>query len=345
VGITAIVTAGDRRAAKSVYGESKVYLPVAGQPLVVRVVSVLQQVPEVDEVWVVGNAARLQAVFPPEVVSQLAKPLHLLEQFRNLFENCWETYRRALPGAGPEGRDPEGADLDFQVLYLSADLPFATPQEISDFIRKGQATGASYVLGLVPEESLEMFLPATAGGVGIEVAYFNMREGRLRQSNLHLAKPGRMGARELIEEMYEHRHQRHFWNMIALGYKLFTSDGGGMRVAFFYALIHLGGLADRWGWRGLADWLRRVNALARTENAISRILKTRFEFVVTEQGGCAIDVDTEAEYDAVQARFREWTEGQQARVRQLALAETADHAPAAPLREVTASVPARAAKE
>jgi hypothetical protein len=327
VGITAIVTAGDRRAAKSVYGESKVYLPVDGVPLVARIVSVLQQVPEIDAVWVVGNAARLEAVFSPDVVATLAKPLHLVEQFRNLFENCWETYRRALPGAGPEGRDPQGVDLDFEVLYLSADLPFATPEEISDFIRKAHASGASYALGLVPEESLAAFLPAVPGGVGIEVAYFNMREGRLRQNNLHLAKPGRMGARELIEEMYEHRHQRRFWNMIAFGYKLFASDGGGMRVAFFYSLIHLGGLADRWGWRRVADWLRQVNTFARTEDAISRILKTNFKLVVTDVGGCAIDVDTEAEYDAVQARFHEWTEAQQVRLRALALPAVAGALP------------------
>jgi len=313
VGIPAIVTAGDRRAAKSVYGDSKVYLAVEGRPLVARVVDVLQRVREIDEVYVIGDAARLGEVFPDPVVAELAKPLHILEQFRNLFENCWESYRRALPGAPPEGRDPQGEDLDFQVLYLSADMPFATPQEISDFIRKGQESGAEYALGLVPRETLDVFLPATPGGVGIEVAYFNMREGRLRQSNLHLAKPGRMGARELIEEMYEHRHQRRFFNMLVFGYKLMASDGGGLRVALFYLLIHLGGLADRWGLHRLADWLRRANTLARTEDAISRILKTRFRFVVTDVGGCAIDVDTEEEYDAVKARFAEWSEAQHAR--------------------------------
>lgn len=294
-------------------GESKVYLDVDDRPLVLHVVLALQAVPEVDAVWVVGNAARLAEVFSEPVVAQFAKPLHILGQFRNLFENCWESYRRALPDAPPEGRNPVGADADFQVLYLSADLPFATPQEISDFIRKGQALGADYALGLVPSESLEGFLPAVPGGIGIEVAFFNMREGRLRQSNLHLAKPGRMGARELIEEMYEHRHQRRIWNMLALGYKIFASDGGGLRIAFFYGLIHLGGLADRFGWRRIAAGFRRVNTLARTEDAISRLLKTKYRFVLTDVGGCAIDVDTEVEYDAVRARFHEWKEAQHAR--------------------------------
>jgi hypothetical protein len=316
--VPAIVTAGDRRAARAVYGESKVYLEVEGLPLVTRVVAVLQRVPEISEVWVVGNAERLAEVFgKSEVSEQLEKPLHILDQFRNLFENCWESYRRALPAAGPDGRDPQAGDVDFQVLYLSADLPFATAEEISDFIRRGQATGCDYALGLVPEESLQAFLPAANDGVGIEFAYFNMCEGRLRQSNLHLAKPGKMGARELIEEMYEHRHQRNPWNMAAIGFKLLANRSGGARVFFFYLLIHLGGLADRWRFRRLADWFRRVNTLARTEESLSRILRTRFCFVITEGGGCAVDVDTEREYDVVKARFREWSEAQRTRVRAL----------------------------
>jgi CTP:molybdopterin cytidylyltransferase MocA len=316
--IPAIVTAGDRRAARAVYGESKVYLEVDGLPLVARVVAVLQRVPEISEVWVVGDAERLADVFGrSEVSEQLEKPLHILGQFRNLFENCWESYRRALPDAGPDGRDPQADDVDFQVLYLSADLPFATAEEISDFIRRGQATGCDYALGLVPEESLRAFLPTANDGVGIQFAYFNMCEGRLRQSNLHLAKPGNMGARELIEEMYEHRHQRNPWNMVAIGLKLLANRSGGARVFFFYLLIHLGGLADRWGFRRLADWFRRVNTLARTEEALGRLLRTRFRFVITSGGGCAVDVDTEREYDVVKARFHEWTQAQQARVRAL----------------------------
>lgn len=319
MGVPAIVTAGDRGAAKAVYGESKVYLDVEGLPLVARVVQVLQHVPEVSEVWVIGNAERLQAVLEkPELRARRTKPLHVVAQFRNLFENCWESYRRALPGAPPEGRDPVSqADHDFKVLYLSGDLPFATPEEISEFIHRADAADCDYALGLVPQESLVDFLPVEAGGVGIEVAYFNMREGRLRQSNLHLAAPGRMGARELIEEMYEHRHQRSFWNMLSLGFRLLTHQGGGVRVVFWYSLIHLGGLADRWGWKRVADWLRTANALRRTEAAVSRLLQTRFRFVVTHVGGCAIDVDTEEEYDAVRARFAEWRAAQAARAEAL----------------------------
>jgi GTP:adenosylcobinamide-phosphate guanylyltransferase len=312
----AIITAGDLRAAKAVYGESKVYLEVEGVPLVSRVVQVLQRVPEVTEVWVIGDAARLESVLSaPAVQAILTKPLHVIEQGRNLFENCWESYRRALPGAPPEGRDPVGDDLDFEALYLSGDLPFATPQEISEFIRQGQEADCDYAAGLVTKESLASFLPTTPGGIGIDVAYFNMVEGRLRQSNLHLAKPGRMGARELIEEMYEHRHQKRVWNMLTIGAKLATNQGAGPSVVFWYSLIHLSGLLDRWGMTALADWVRKANTISRTERVLGRLLQTRFRFLVTEVGGCAIDVDTEEEYDAVKERFQEWSAQQEERAK------------------------------
>ena len=110
--------------------------------LVARVVSVLQRVPEVSEVWVVGHAERLAKALDEETLRrELVKPLWIVPQYRNLYENAWYTYRRLLPGAGAEGRDPTPEEEEQPVLYLSTDLPFATPQEISEFVRKGLVAG------------------------------------------------------------------------------------------------------------------------------------------------------------------------------------------------------------
>ncbi len=317
--IPAVVTAGDLRAAKAVYGESKVYLEIAGRPLVERVVATLQRVPEVSEVWVVGNLERLEAVFAREGVrAEISKPLHLLPQFRNLYENCWETYRRQLPGAGPEGRDPETeADLDTQLLYLSGDLPLATPHEISQFIQRGQARNCDFVTGMVTDRELALFLPTSSDEPGIEVACFNVREARLRQNNLHLVKPGRLGNRHYIEDMYEHRHQKEFGNMLGLAWTLLRSEQGGLRILYTYAFMHLAGIADRWRWKGLADLLRRLVPLARIEELISGLLQTRFCFVITDVGGCAMDVDTEHEFDVIRARFSDWSKAQAARAEEM----------------------------
>jgi GTP:adenosylcobinamide-phosphate guanylyltransferase len=318
VGIAAIVTAGDQRAAKAVYGESKVFLEVAGRPLVAHTVVTLQDVPEIDEVWVVGNRARLEAVFAePGVAARIVKPLFLVEQHRNLLENAWETYRHVLARSTEKVRDPRDDELDTPVLYLSGDLPFATPQEISAFIEASAALDCDYACGLTTDEALADFRPKGPGETGIEVAYFNLREGRLRQSNLHYAAPARLGNRHRIEDMYEHRHQREFWNMAVLAWKLFFSRAGGPLIVFLYGVMHLAGWLDRWGAHRAADRIRGYVTLARNEAVVSRVLDTRFRFVVTRAGGCAIDVDTDEEYDAVREHFEAWRAAQCARAEAL----------------------------
>lgn len=317
--IPAIVAAGDRGAARAVYGESKVYLELGGLPLVARTVLVLQQVPEVSEVWVVGDPARLQAELSREEVRRaLVKPLHVVPQFRNLYENCWETYRRLLPGAGADGRDPVSeADLDRDVLYLSADLPFATPQEISAFLARAREADCDYALGLVPDESLRTFDPGPHGEPGIHMAPFLLRDGLFRQSNLHWARPARLGHRHYIQDMYEHRYQKQVGNMIALAWRILRSKSGGLTILLGYLLLQLASLADRLHWRWLADRIRSRVTLERAERAVSRLLGTRFRFVATEVGGCAVDIDNEADYDAARARFEEWREAVEARARAL----------------------------
>ncbi len=313
--VPAIVTAGDRRAAKAVHGESKVYLEIGGRPLVAHVVATLQRVPEVSEVWVVGDADRLAAALGREdVAAEIRKPVHIVPQFRNLYENAWQSFRRVLPGAPPEGRDPIGSDLDQRVVYLSADLPFATAQEISEFIRRGISLGCDYAAGLVTEESMTPFYPK-GGEPGIRMAYFNLQEGRFRQSNLHLAKPARLANRHYIEDMYEHRHQRQWGQVLGLAIRLLRA--GGLRILFYYALMHVAGLADRSGLRTLADWLRHFIPMARVEATLGSLIHASVRFVVTDVGGCAVDIDNEHDCDAARARFAEWRKQQEVRAETL----------------------------
>ncbi len=318
MGIPAIVAAGDRGAAKAVHGESKVFLDIDGRPLVAWVVACLQQVPEVSEVWVIGDAERLREVFArADVAAGLTKPLHVVDQFRDLLENLWQGYRRVLPGAPKGGRDPMPGDEDVRVLFLSGDLPFATAQEISQFMRRALELDCDYALGLVTEESMHDFYPAAPGEPGIHMATFNLREGRVRQSNLHLVRPGRLRNRQLIEEMYERRHQREIGPVIGLAWRLLRSERGGFTAVYYVLLRHLAGLADRRGLKRLADFLRRFVPVRRIERGCSDLLGTEFRFVVTEVGGCAIDIDTDADYEASLLRFRAWRERQAERAERL----------------------------
>jgi hypothetical protein len=314
--VPAVVAAGEGRASRAIEGASKAYLEIGGRPLVTHVVASLQRVPEVSEVWVIGNAERLEAVFGREEIrSELTKPLHVIGQFRNLYENAWQGYRRLLPGAGPEGRDPGEDDRDVQVLYVSGDLAFATPQEISQFIRRSQARGCDYALGLVTEEALKAFYPTPEGGDGIRMAYFNLREGRFRQSNLHLVRPARIINRTYIEEIYENRYQKEFGSVVALAWRILRA--GGFRVLAYYGLMHLAGITDRVGLRRLADWIRRWIPIARVEAAVSMMLQTSFRFVRTDLGGAAVDIDNAHDYEVARRRYEEWTKAQAERAESL----------------------------
>ena len=318
MGIPAVVAAGDRGAAKAVHGESKVFLDIEGRPLVAWVVGCLQEVPEVSEVWVVGDSERLRQAFArPDLAAGIAKPLHLVEQSRNLLENLWQAYRRVVPGAPEGGRDPEPGDEDVRVLFLSGDLPFATAHEISQFVRHAVELDCDYALGLVTEESMHDFLPTASGEPGIHMASFNLREGRVRQSNLHLVRPGRLRNRQLIQEMYERRHQREIGPVIGLAWRLLRSERGGFTAVWYVLLMHLAGLADRHGFSRLADLLRRFVPVRRIERGCGDLLGTDFRFVVTEVGGCAIDIDTDEDYEASVLRFRAWRERQAERAQRL----------------------------
>jgi hypothetical protein len=311
--IPAVVAAGDRGAARAIYGESKAFLEIEGRPLVAHIVRALQRVPEVSEVWVVGDPERLAPVLGAgELSRELSKSLRVMPQAANLYENAWQAYRRVLPGAAEAGRDPAPDDLDQRVLYLSADMPFATAEEISLFVRRGLVQDCDYSLGLVTEESLRGFYPG-AGAPGIRMAYFNLREGRFRQSNLHLVRPGRLGNRHYIEEMYRHRHQREFGPIARLAWQLLSSERGGLSIVTYYALMHLAGAANRRGWRGAADLLRRAIPMARIERGCGQLLRTHLRFAVTEIGGCAVDVDNEHDFEVARERFAEWTKAQRER--------------------------------
>jgi hypothetical protein len=263
---------------------------------------------------VVGNPERLGRALDADALrAALRKPLHIVPQFRNLYENGWETYRRLLPGAGPEGRDPGPADADTAVLFLPADVPFATPEEISAFVRLSLEARCDYALGLVTEESMRGFYPASPGEPGIRMAYFNLREGRFRQSNLHLIRPARIGNRHYIDEMYEHRHQREFGQILALAWRLLRSERGGLGVLTYFLLMHFAGLVDRWGLARTADAVRRLIPTERIERGVSSLLRASFRLIVTEAGGCAVDVDTEADFDAAKLCFDAWWKAQRER--------------------------------
>jgi GTP:adenosylcobinamide-phosphate guanylyltransferase len=301
----AVLVAGDRGSAKAVRGRSKAFVEIAGKPMVVHVLETLLHTPEVSEVYLVGDPIRLEKAISEHGCLRLAasrsKPIHIVPQRNNLFENVWHAFLRALPASGPPDDHP--------IVVVPADVPVMVPEEVSSFVRQAAALDADYAIGLSPELALRAYAPRD-GQPGIEMATFNLAEGRFRQNNLHFVRPLRMGNRHYIQEMYDHRYQKELGNMIRLGLRILRKEFRNLWVLYYYLLMHLAGVADRRGYRRAADWLRSRVPLARVERALSSLLRTRLRTVVTAYGGAAMDVDNDEDLAVVEKMLPAWKEMQ-----------------------------------
>jgi len=297
----AILVAGDRGASRAVRGTSKAFVDVAGKPMVVHVLEALLHTPEVSEVYVVGNAQRLAAAAGEYGCLALAAatgtPIHFVPQRDTLYANVWHTFLRTL---GPGRADPKHA-----VLVVPTDIPLVIPEEISSFLERAEKSGGDYVVGLSPESALAPFAPRD-GAPGIEMAYFNLREGRFRQNNLHWVRPLCMGNRQYVDEMYENRYQKELVSQLRLAWRVVRREWRNLWVLGIYFVIHMAGVLHRRGWLEAADRMRAHAPLATVERASSALLRTRFRTVTTELGGAAVDVDNDGDLEIVDKMLERW---------------------------------------
>jgi len=299
--IQAILMAGDRGASRAIRGRSKAFVEVAGKPMVVHVLESLLHTPEVSEIYVVGNPLRLEREIAEYGCLQLAaargRPVHVVPQRESLYANVWHTFLRTLR---PGPRDDAHA-----VLVVPADIPLVMPEELSQFVSRAEACGGDYVVGLSPESALAPFAPRD-GAPGIEMAYFNLREGRFRQNNLHYVRALRFGNRHYVEDMYENRYQKELSSQLALAWRVLRKEWRNLWVLGCYLGIHVAGVLHRRGYLKASDRVRSWVPLATIHRASSALLRTRFETVTTELGGAAIDIDNEADLEVAEKMLERW---------------------------------------
>jgi GTP:adenosylcobinamide-phosphate guanylyltransferase len=300
--VQAILVAGDRGASRAVRGRSKAFVELAGKPMVVHVLESLLHTPEISEIYLVGNPAKLERAIADYGCLALAAargcPVHVVPQRESLYANVWHTFLRTLrPGTPPD--DAHG------VLVVPADIPLVMPEEISVFTARALANGGDYVVGLSPESSLAPFAPSD-DAPGVTMAYFNLREGRFRQNNLHFVRALRMGNRHYVEDMYENRYQKELGSQVALAWRVLRKEWRNLWVLGCYFLIHLAGVLHRRGHLRAADAVRARVPLEMVERAAGALLRTRFACVTTELGGAAIDVDNDADLEVVEKMLERW---------------------------------------
>ena len=231
------------------------------------------------------------------LAASVGRPIHVVPQRDSLYENVWHTFLRLLPPGNPNAEHP--------ILVVPTDIPLVVPEEISDFVVKALEADADYALGLSPEVALAPFQPRN-GEAGIEMAYFNLAEGRYRQNNLHLVRPLKMGNRHYIQDVYENRFQKELGSMLRLGWRILYNEWRNLWVLGLYALLHVAGLLERRGWPRAADVVRSRVSIYSVERGLSAVLRTRLRFVYTGLGGAAIDVDNEADLDATEKMHGRW---------------------------------------
>lgn len=299
--VQAVLLAGDRGASRAIRGRSKAFVELAGKPLAIHVLETLLHTPEVSEVFVVGDAERLQRAIADfgclALAGSVGRPIHVVPQRDTLVMNVWHTFLRLLP---PGELDPE-----HPVLVVPSDIPLVVPEEISDFVAKAEAADVDYALGLSPEVALAPFRPRD-GEVGIEMACFNLAEGRYRQNNLHLVRPLKIGNRHYIQDVYENRFQKQFGSTLRLGWRILSHEWRNLWVLVLYGLLHLAGFLERRGHVRAADVVRARVSIRSVERGLSAMLRTRLCFVYTSLGGAALDVDNEADLDATEKMLGRW---------------------------------------
>ncbi len=305
----AIVVAGDRGKSHPVFGKNKAFLEIDGLPVIVHVVSALDNAKSVSEISVIGPKAKLEEVLLSEHGrSKEGKPIHLFEQRNTLFENVWHTFLETIPAyreGTPVEKLAKGKEADSVVLVVAADMPLLTGAEVDEFVSACDMEQYDYVTGLTREKDLEYYLPRK-GKPGIRTALMHFREGNFRQNNMHMVRPFRIENRHYIQVMYDLRYQKEFGNMVRLIWQILQREEGSWKTVRHYLLLQLSLTLSRLHLGFLRDWVRRKTYIDSVCECVSALIKTRFSYACTSLGGGALDIDKEQEYEAISHRFSEW---------------------------------------
>ncbi|HZR47878.1 MAG TPA: nucleotidyltransferase family protein [Candidatus Manganitrophaceae bacterium] len=303
--MNAFVLAGDRGERRQVGGMNKALLTLEGRPLIIHVLSALDQARGVDRIYVIGPQKEIMGAIEQALPYVLfTKKIEVLPQKENLVENILSAYASSLPGYR-KGSDPRQLpNADEPGLFLPADIPLVTAAEIDAFISACDMEKYDYCLGVTSESALRPFYPSK-GRPGIKMPYLYLKDQVYRMNNLHLARPYRIGMADAVQEMYDHRHQRYTGNRFRIAYRILKSPHGPSGLVF-YLLAQGGVFFMNAGLPSIASFFRKRLPAEAVEKEASTFLQTRFKAVETRIGGAALDVDDEKAYRAISHRFREW---------------------------------------
>ena len=301
----AIIVAGEEPASRRVLNQHKALLKIDRQYCIQYVINTLQQVQAVGDIYIVGPRDKLTDVLK-ECSLNLNNPkrIHLIQQVGNLYENVWHAFLASLPDRHVDGGSLLSQSRDKAVLIVPCDAPLITVQEVTYFIANSDMDRYDYVLGLTPEKSMQYFYPRE-DRPGIKMAYLHMKEKNYRINNLHMVKPARVKNRDHINKMYAYRYQKRIANIIQLGWYVIRTD----RFRSYRLLmgLQLAVKCSGYNYTKLTRFFSRWAPRKELENAISRLLNTRFASLEVPYPGAALDIDNDADFRSLRIMFSAWS--------------------------------------
>jgi molybdopterin-guanine dinucleotide biosynthesis protein A len=302
----AVLVAGEGESSYKVYHQHKAFLKINNKCIINYVVDALQKVNSIREIYIVGLHDKLNEVFKSSDTDvEYSKPIHIIPQKSNLYENIWHTFLQTIPDGVDMEVPQNSAYRDKAVLIVPCDSPLLTSHEVEHFIRHSQIENHDHVLGLTSKKNLEFFYPRDSKP-GIKMAYLHLKEDSYRINNLHLVKPIRIENREYIQKMYQYRHQRNFKNMVLFGLSLLGKDKA--KHYQYYFGLQMGLLFASLGLESMVRLFRSLTPKKALEKSISNIMKARFMGLEVPYAGAALDIDNDKDYEAMKIRFNEWRE-------------------------------------
>tara|TARA_B100000686_G_scaffold346168_1_gene432258 strand:- start:6690 stop:7679 length:990 start_codon:yes stop_codon:yes gene_type:complete len=299
----AILLAGEGESSFKVYNRHKAFLKINDKCIISYVLETLQQVESIRRIYIVGLKDKIiQPLKDLRIDMSYPKPIHIVQQRANLYENIWYTFLETL---APEGEEPDlscDENIEKAVLIVPCDAPLITPHEVEYFVSRADTKQYDHISGLTARENLEHFYPKK-GLPGIKMAYLHLKEKKYRINNLHLVKPLRIGNREYVQKMYQYRYQRNIKNVFLFGLSLLIDNPINLR---YYFGLQLGLFFSKCKLEFLADYFRAWTPKRDTELCISNVLKTRFTGMETPFPGAALDIDNDRDFEVIRTRFNEW---------------------------------------
>ena len=307
--VDAAILIGDRGKIRPIQGKNKNFLELNGLPLFFYSLIALEESQSVNRIFIVGDQNQIRNTLVQNI-KNLKSPEKIipLEQRRNLFENAFIAFEKALGIEGENAFLSNWAAEEKAMLYVPGDTPLITHQEIDEFLDHCDMNVSDYSLGMSTEERLRPFYP-TEKKEGIKMAYFYLKEKKYRQNNLHLIKPLKIKNRHYIQRMYDYRYQKQIINFLKLLFAFYRAHVQ-RRGIYYFLHLHWNLFLSRIGLECLTPFFRRTVSVKDIQRAVSNFLGCHFTIVETQLTGAALDIDNEKDYETMKIRFAYWREYQ-----------------------------------